>query len=412
MITIEIIRNAFDGLVSHKLRSFLTALGVIFGVAAVIGMASIGEGARREALKQIELMGASNILIDENRPEEGEERLTSLDKNPHGLTLKDAQALEEIIEDAVNIVPISISEQKVFAGGESISLNIVASPPVVFDLYNLRIKSGRWLNRSDEENYQRVCVLGWSAARELFPLENPINRDIRIRKQMFTVVGLAARRATGGSKIEGVDLRDENRDVYIPLSTALKRAPSDIGDSELSRIVVKITHPGKLGEYSQLIERIMSRRHRGVQDYRVIVPEELLRQHQATQRIFNIVMGAIASISLLVGGIGIMNIMLASVLERTREIGLMRAVGARESDVARQFLVEAVMLSVSGGVVGVILGVLLAHVITLYAGWETAVSLWAILVAVGVSVGVGIIFGWLPARRAAKLDPITALRYH
>lgn len=410
MISTELIRGAWEGLRTHKLRSFLTALGVIFGVAAVIAMASIGEGARREALKQIELMGASNILIDENRPEEGEERIASLDKNPYGLTLKDAQALAAIIEDAVRVVPVSIKELKVAAADISKDLNVVASSPALYDLYNLRIRSGRRLNRSDEDNYQRVCVMGWGAKRELFPLDDPLGRKIRINNQVFKVVGVAGRRTSGGGEIEGVELRDENLDIYVPLTSMLKRDPAASGDSELSRIIVQVANPSLLTKYAALIERIMFRRHRGIEDYSVVVPEELLRQHQATQRIFNIVMGTIASISLLVGGIGIMNIMLASVLERTREIGIRRAVGAGQVDIARQFLAEAILLSLSGGIVGVGLGVTLAKVISMYAEWETAVSWWAILVAVGVSAGVGVIFGWLPARRAAKMDPITALR--
>ena len=411
MISTELLHSAWDGLISHKLRSILTTLGVIFGVAAVIGMASIGEGARREALKQIELMGASNILIDDNRPVEGDDREVSLDKNPLGLTLKDAEAIEAIIEGAEMIVPIKMGDVKVSTLERNADLNYVAAPPTIFNLYNLQLTSGRRLNADDGVSNQRVCVLGWTAARDLFPLEDPLNRDIRVEDNLFTVVGVVARRAVGGNKVKGVDLRDKNRDFYIPLTTALNRSPVSFGNSMLNRIVVQISEPELLGKYSQSIERIMLRRHHGVQDYRIIVPEELLRQHQETQRIFNIVMGAIASISLLVGGIGIMNIMLASVLERTREIGLRRAVGARESDVARQFLFEAILLSLFGGIIGVILGILFSHSISLYAGWDTAVSWWAILVAVGVSVGVGIIFGWLPARRAAKLDPIEALRY-
>ncbi len=408
---IELTRSAWDGLRAHRLRSFLTALGVIFGVAAVIGMASIGEGARREALRQIELMGASNILIDHNRPDDSEVRLSSLDKNPHGLTLKDAHALAAVIQDAVRVVPVLVNETRVTVAGRSIESSVVATTPEYFDLYQRRLYSGRLLNWSDEEDHQRVCVLGWGARRSLFPLESPIGRELRVQDNLLTVVGVIARRAVGKGEIGGVEIRDENMDVYVPLQATLKRKPPPIGSSELTRIVVQVEKPTLLSDYASLIERIMQRRHRGVADYKVLVPEELLRQHQATQRIFNIVMGTIASISLLVGGIGIMNIMLASVLERTREIGIRRAVGAKQSDIARQFLVEAVLLSVSGGIVGVILGVLLAHVITLYAGWETAVSWWAILVAVGVSMGVGIIFGWLPAKRAAKLDPIMALRF-
>ncbi len=412
MLILELTLSAWESLRTHKLRTFLTALGVIFGVAAVIGMASIGEGARREALRQIELMGASNILIDHHRPGEGEARTNSLDRNPRGLTLKDAEALCAVLGGAVRVVPLSVNEVKASAEGRTVSSNLVATMPEYFNIYDRPLSSGRKLAVGDEENYQPVCLLGWEAARELFPLKSPLGKEVRIRDQLLTVVGVVRGRAVGKGEIEGVPLRNENLDIYIPLQTALKRQPASTDDnSQLTRIVASVEEPSLLADYAGLIERIMRRRHRGVADYKVLVPEELLRQHQATQRIFNVVMGAIASISLLVGGIGIMNIMLASVLERTREIGIRRAVGARQSDIARQFLVEAVLLSLSGGIVGVILGVLLAHGITLFAGWETAVSWWAILVAVVVSMGVGVIFGWLPARRAARLDPIMSLRF-
>jgi len=410
LITFEQIHSAWDGLMSHKLRSTLTTLGVIFGVAAVIAMASIGEGAQREALKQIEMMGATNILIDESRPEDGEQRIASLDKNPRCLTLKDAKAVREIIMDAVLVVPMNIRKEEVTAGGSTIDLNVVAASPDLFDLYNLRIKSGRRLNNSDENTYQKVCVIGSGTQRELFPLSDPLGKQIRIKKQIYSVVGVVSRRASGGGEIEGVELRDENRDIYIPFKTFLQNDRPVNGESELTRITVQLSDPSQLTAYSKVIRRIMQRLHHDVDDYNIVVPEELLRQHKATQRIFNIVMGTIASISLLVGGIGIMNIMLASVLERTSEIGIRRAVGATQSDIARQFLTEAVLLSLMGGIIGVFSGVLLARSISYYADWETAVSWWAIVVALGVSFSVGVIFGWLPARRAAKMDPIAALR--
>jgi putative ABC transport system permease protein len=407
----EILRSAWDGLRSHKLRSGLTALGVIFGVAAVVGMASIGEGARREALRLIDLMGASNILIDHARPDEGDARTQSLAHNPLGLTVNDAGALRELVQNATVVAPLRVSNTVVKAGRQSAKLAVVATTPDQFSLYNLQPALGRLLLQLDETDFRRVCVLGWEARRELFPLDNPVGREVVIDGEPYSVVGVATQRLSGGGQIAGVDLRDTNLDVYIPLATSLKRHPPDPQASELTRIIVHLPDPNQLTGAARLIERIMKRRHRDVADFKVIVPEELLRQHQATQRIFNIVMGTIASISLLVGGIGIMNIMLASVLERTREIGIRRAVGARETDIARQFLAEAVALSLFGGVIGVGLGVGLAFGISVYAGWETAVSVWAVLVAVGVAVGVGVIFGWLPARRAAKLDPIVALRY-
>jgi len=411
IVTREQIQSAWEGLMSHRLRSGLTALGVIFGVAAVVGMASIGEGARREALKQIELMGASNIIIDQAKISDSDLLKESQEKSPDGLRLKDADALREIITDAVRVTPMRMDEFDITGGGKEARLNVVSAPPDYFDLFNMKLLLGRTFDDADYSAQRRVCLLGWSARRELFPLDNPVGREIKIKNIVFTVIGVVERRASGGGEIEGVALRDENRDLYIPLSIALTQSMAASSYSELSRIVVELKSPDLLSVYASVISRTLNRRHRGVQDYNVIVPEQLLRQHQATQRIFNVVMGTIASISLLVGGIGIMNIMLASVLERTREIGIRRAIGATQSDIARQFLYEAILLSLMGGVVGVAVGVGFARGISVFAGWETAVSVWAVLLAVGVAAGVGVIFGWLPARRAAKLDPIAALRY-
>ena len=410
LVGLELLRAANDGLRSHRLRSGLTALGVIFGVAAVIGMASIGEGAKREALRQIELLGASNIIIDEDRPDEGESRFEALDKNPTGLTRLDANSLQELLPNQVKVTPMRIEEREITVGRIVAKLNVVATTEDHFELYHLNAVKGRTLSFLDEEGFAKVCVLGWGAKRELFPLDDPIGKRVKIDDQLYSVVGVVDKQLTGKGNIEGLDLRNQNKDIYLPLSSWLKRNPPGNSESELTRIVVQVKSTDYLSNIAGLCKRILQRRHRQVVDFKVIIPEQLLRQHRETQRIFNIVMGTIASISLLVGGIGIMNIMLASVLERTREIGIRRAVGAKRADIARQFLAEAVLLSVSGGVIGVIVGFVLAYVITLYAGWETVVSVWAVLIAFGVSVSVGIIFGWLPARRAAMLDPIAALR--
>lgn len=409
-INTELIRGALDGLRSHKLRSGLTTLGVIFGVAAVISMSSIGEGARREALQQIEQMGASNIIIDDARPESGEERSNAIRKNPGGLILADADALKDVLSEVELVVPQRFRPMMVNAGSQKANLNIVGSTPDIFLLQKNELSEGRFYSWLDEKDSRKICVLGGGAKRELFPLESAIGKDIRIGKVLLTVVGVLDRQITGGA-LEGFKIRDQNTDVYVPLSTSLTRYPPGKDEPVLNRIVVNLPDVTELRSYGNVIERALFRRHHEVNDFDVIIPEELLKQHLQTQRIFNIVMGTIASISLLVGGIGIMNIMLASVLERTREIGVRRALGARQSDIARQFLAEAALLSFSGGIIGVIVGIILARVISLYANWDTAVSVWSILIAVGVSVGVGIIFGYLPARRAAKLDPITALRF-
>ena len=411
IFSLEQVRSAWEGVTSHRLRSGLTALGVIFGVAAVVAMASIGEGARREALRQIDLMGASNIIIDSELLTNSDALKEAQEKSPYGLRMKDADALKTILTGAERVVPMRTDEFDVTGGGREARLTVVSSPPDYFSLYSMHLLLGRFFDAGDYESQRRVCVLGWSARRELFPLDNPIGREVKFKRAVFTVIGVIERRASTGGEIEGVSLRDENLDIYIPLSITLKQSLAGTTSSELSRIVVKLPSMEQLGSYSDVISRTLNRRHRGILDYKVIVPEQLLRQHQETQRIFNVVMGTIASISLLVGGIGIMNIMLASVLERTREIGVRRAVGATQGDITTQFLYEAVLLSIMGGAIGVALGITFAKGISVYAGWETAVSIWAVMLAVTVSAGVGVIFGWLPARRAAMLDPIAALRY-
>jgi putative ABC transport system permease protein len=274
-----------------------------------------------------------------------------------------------------------------------------------------------------------VCVLGSAVRRELFPLGGALGSEVKIGGQWLTVVGVMARRDGGiegsadggtGSPNAGagrsaggasIGAGDPNVEVYVPLSTVLRRFVHDAGGSELSSLIVRITDPDRSVEAADLLARVLQRRHAGAEDYRLVVPEALLRQRQATQRIFNIVMGAIAGISLLVGGIGIMNIMLASVLERTREIGIRRAVGATRRDVMGQFLTEAVVVSVLGGVIGIGVGFALTQIIATAAGWRTAVPIPAVVLAFGVSAAVGIVFGWMPARRAAQLTPIESLRY-
>jgi len=403
------LRSAWDSLNSHRLRSGLTTLGVVFGVAAVIGMASIGEGARREALEQIKIMGASNILIDYRSFSEDSEDQPDKSKNPKGLTVADADGLRLIFPEASYIVPQRMHQLKVRSDSEEAFLNIVATTPEFFQAQNLELTAGRSFNWLDERDSRMVCVLGGGARRDLFPLQSGVGKKIKFAGKILNVVGVLKRQLVG-SGIEGFQVRDRNMDIYIPLETATSRFPPEYGESHLNRIMVQFPEVDDLPAYAGVIERVIRRRHSGENDFEVIVPEELLRQHQQTQRIFNIVMGTIASISLLVGGIGIMNIMLASVLERTTEIGIRRALGAKQRDIAQQFLIEATLLSVFGGLVGVLIGVLLAVGISLYAEWETAVSLWSIFLAVGVSAAVGIGFGFLPAKAAARLDPIVALR--
>ena len=256
----------------------------------------------------------------------------------------------------------------------------------------------------------RVCVLGAALRRELFPLHDPVGRRVKLGRDWYTVIGVMAPSSVAEDDESGA-VREEGRDVYIPVTSALRRFEPDESGSELSRIVVQVDEAEGIGVAARLIEQILERRHQGVPDHRVVVPQELIRRRQATARIFNLVMGAIAGISLLVGGIGIMNIMLASVLERTREIGVRRAMGATRREVLLQFLLEAVAVSFLGGMLGILLGLGLTRAVAAGAGWPTVVVPSSVILAFGVSALVGVVFGWFPARRAARLSPIESLRY-
>jgi putative ABC transport system permease protein len=288
----------------------------------------------------------------------------------------------------------------------------VGTVPEYLEVLNARMGSGVYLNAEDMREARRVCVLGSDAKRALFYVGDPIGAQVKIRNQWFTVVGVLEDKGAAGGKIGGVlEVRNTDEDIYVPLTTLRERFQWESGEPELTQITVKVGDPGDLQDAAGIIRTIVKRRHRGVDDFKIAIPEELLRQSQRTQQIFNLVMGCIAGISLVVGGIGIMNIMLASVLERTREIGIRRALGARRRDVLAQFLVEAVLVSLLGGVLGIFLGYSMTKVITLYANWKTIVQLWTVLLAFGVSAAVGIGFGYYPARKAALLNPIDALRY-
>ena len=406
---------SITGLTSHKLRTCLTMLGIIFGVAAVIAMLSIGEGAKQEALEQIRQMGINNIIVQHWNPEEeeGEEEEARGGQNlSAGLTWEDAKSIAEICPLAEVVTPQRELKTRVRVGGTSFHTMVVGATPEYVSVLNAELSDGVFLTEEDMAESRRVCILGSDAKRELFFYEEALGRLIKIRNQWFTVVGIVADKGAAGGKIGGVlEVRNTDEDIYIPLTTLTKRFKWEPDDAELSQITVKVDDANRLQEAANIIRAIIKRRHRGVEDFKIAIPEELMRQSQRTQQIFNIVMGCIAGISLVVGGIGIMNIMLASVLERTREIGIRRALGARRKDVLSQFLVEAVMVSLIGGVLGILLGYSMTKVITFYAHWKTIVEAWTIILSFGVAAAVGIGFGLYPARQAAMLNPIDALRY-
>jgi len=401
---------SMDGVTSHKLRSFLTMLGIIFGVGAVIAMLSIGAGARKEAMDQIKLLGTNNIIVrSEPVLNETDEQGTVVEAS--GLTREDARsflALNPLVE--LSVAQKELKQIRVSRKSEEAKTTVVGTVPEYQQALIFRTVKGAFFNYEDVQEGRRVCVLGSEIKNRLFLFEDALGGDVKIGDLWFTVVGVMEPKPQSTGK-GGVGDRDLNMDVYIPLTSALLRFETDATQPEVDQIILKISDEKRIQEAANLIKTLIELRHRKARDYRIVVPEELLRQSQKTQRIFNIVMGAIAGISLLVGGIGIMNIMLATILERTREIGVRRAMGATRRDILGQFLIEAVLLSFSGGLIGILLGFLMTKMISSYAQWKTIIELSSILLAFSVSASVGIVFGIYPARKAAMLDPIESLRY-
>jgi putative ABC transport system permease protein len=403
-------RIGLENLRSHKLRSFLTTLGVIFGVTAVVSMLSIGEGAKRAAVEQIKLLGTNNIRIrrlDLSGQQQAEaERLQS-----DGLTSRDGKIIRANLPQLSGVCPLTFLDVEVSRGDRHSSGRVIGAAVDYAQVTNFKPAEGRFLAELDDREAKRVCVIGSDVERELFGQGNAINRRIKIDDAWFTVVGVMQQKHVRKSGQNVIAVRDVNKDVYIPLETALKRFTDSDRPDKVDEIAVRVASEDQVLPMADVLKRLLKRTHHAAKDYEIVIPAELLAQSQRTQRLFNIVMGSIAAISLLVGGIGIMNIMLASVTERTREIGIRRAVGASRGDVLSQFLNETVLVSVAGGLLGIVLGVIMAKAINLFAGWETVISLAGVLLAFGISAGIGIVFGLYPARKAAELDPIDALRY-
>ena len=410
MLLIESIKVAGANLGRHKLRTSLTMLGMVFGVAAVLSMLSIGAGAEREALSVLQKMGLRNILIQAKAFEP--EELKILRQDSPGMTRQDLEAIDKALPGGTLVVGKkqlkTYQIASVLGKSDSRVLGVEALYPQVL---NLELSEGAFFLPVDERYARQVCVLGTTARRKLFGLNDSLGRQIKINELWFTVIGTLVDQMIDQEEFEGVKIENANNDIYVPLETLLSKFKRNPIEDELDAIIVQAPEGEDLRELAALISGMLGRMHRQIDDFSVIVPEKLLEQSRQTQRIFNLVMGAIASISLVVGGIGIMNIMLASVLERTNEIGVRRAVGARRRDISRQFLLEAIAISVSGALLGVALGYAIAHLVSAYAGWPTIITLASVFLGVSVSVSVGLVFGIYPARKAALVSPIDALRY-
>ena len=405
----EALATAAGSLRAHRLRAGLTMLGMLFGVAAVIAMLSIGAGAARQAAALLSSMGLHDVLVHgkKHKPEE----LQEIRKRSIGLSLRDARAIAQAVPKVASTSPRIAVEayQVISASGQSRSRVLGVKSDHTARL-GLHLEEGRFFDAKEESDGAQVCVLGSQARRELFGFSPAMGEDVKVNNVWLTVIGVLPAQASQGELL-GVPLESTANQILVPLTTARRKFEHDALEDELEEIRVTLRPDADPVESAAVIETLLDRLHGGEGDYDLTVPQALLDRSRRTQRLFNIVMGCIASISLLVGGIGIMNIMLATVLERTTEIGLRRAVGARRSDIRNQFMVEAFALSLAGGALGILLGILLAGGVAAYAGWATVVTAWSILLAAGVCVAVGLLFGIYPALRAARLDPIEALRH-
>ncbi len=418
MIRSDLLLDGLHGLIDHPLRSALTGLGIVFGVAAVIAMLSIGEGAQREAQAMISLLGLHQVIV-EARPIEGEsEDAIEKRRSTLGLRLLDGDALLEALPQlravggrkrlkAEDLLPRPVDPTLITVEGVDAGFLHAAG---------LDLVAGRRLLEEDDAERAAVCVLGIGAARLLFGSSDVVGKQVRVDRVWLDVVGVVRQPTYGTRPVEGMEMEDRNLRVFLPLGTVLGRfekewKAGEPAPTELDEQILRVREGEDIEGVADVAEVTLLRLHHDVRDFRVVVPLALLEQSRQTQALFNLVMGLIAGISLLIGGIGIMNIMLAGVVERTREIGVRRALGARMRDVELLFLVESTTISLVGGLVGIVLGLISASIIASATGWTTAVSGSSLALSAGISALVGIVFGTWPAMRAARMDPVQALRH-
>jgi putative ABC transport system permease protein len=450
-------RTAAEAVVHNKLRAGLTSLGILFGVASVIAMLAIGRGAKQEILAQMQLLGSNNIVItpivaqkEGEAKEEEEAGKKEVKRYTPGLSYRDVEAIQRMVPDVDVASAEIVVNTTITREGRRRSGKVVGVDTTYFRLTNEALSEGSFFTPSQIERGRPVAIIGYGVRTRFFTTQEPVGQAIKVGDSWLTVIGVLKDRRVSNETAQRLGIRDPNMDVYVPVRTMLLRYrdraqlnQKDIQDAargggegiiiiggqdntqneseeqraertnlnQLDRIIVRVQESAKVPAVAELLQRMLARRHNQVIDFEITVPEMLLQQEQRTRTIFNIVLGAIASISLIVGGIGIMNIMLASVLERTREIGVRRAMGATQKDILFQFLSEAVIISVAGGLAGIIIGGLLSFGIERFAEIRTLVSYISIAVAFGVSFTVGLVFGIVPAWRAAKADPVVSLRY-
>jgi putative ABC transport system permease protein len=414
----------------HRLRSALTTLGIVFGVASVIAMLAIGEGASREAQEAIARLGSQNLIVETvEPPQERADTGQTSRVRVYGLTYKDAEVIRNTLPGIEVVVPIRELDQEARYLRRKVAVRIVGSVPWYPQVAPLRLRRGRFLSSIDLHQQQNVCVVDERLARGLFGFEDPVGRDIQIHGNCYRVVGVAE----GGTPALGPGASGNGAatvpepagaatgNVYLPLTTAKSRFSEwnstfsggrrSAKRVSLQKITVRVRTMDQVLPTRDLLDHLLQRLHERQNDYRIVVPLELLQQARRTQFIFSIVLGSIATISLLVGGIGIMNIMLATVSERTREIGIRRALGARRKDIVIQFLSETLLLTLTGGILGIVLGLFIPFVVSRFSNMPTVITGGSLVLAFGISAAVGVTFGLYPAYRAAGMDPIQSLRH-
>jgi putative ABC transport system permease protein len=407
------LKMGLASLFAHKLRSLLTMLGMIFGVGAVVAMLSITAGAQKEMMSFIDQLGVNNIIIEAREALDRNELQTVRSISP-GLSFRDFRAISENVSGLVAITPRKkFKPQKLLPKTTQEPPQLIGVLPNFVEINSLKLVGGRFFTEEENKSSAPVCVLGETAKVNLLGYDNAVGKYVKVNDTWLQVIGVLTPSASSDSDMEGVQTDSRNNVVIAPLNTVMRRFEDNTSylKDEIDGIYMKVNPNVDSIEASNVVRAILTATHKDAGDFSVIVPAGLLEQKRQTQMIFNVVMICIAGISLLVGGIGIMNIMLATVLERTREIGIRRAIGARQADIVRQFLTEAVLISIVGGLMGIIFGFSLSKIIASAAGWSTVVTTSSIVVAVGVSVFIGLLFGIYPAVQAAKLDPIEAIRY-
>ncbi len=437
---------AIEAIFANKVKSLLTALGIIFGVAAVISMLAIGNGAEQEILEQIKMVGVNNIIITPILPSNqatANDQKNAVASDPiqsqspgktkfsKGLTLLDAEAIKEIIPTVKDVCPVITFNYSAILNDKSSPIKLEGTTNTYFSLFDIKLESGTLFNTQHLVNGYPVCIIGNNVKNVFFNQENPVGKFIKCGQIWLKIIGVIEKRSFVGTGGGTMAISSTDNKIIIPVKTMLLRyrnkaliradqveAAGKSGNqnttnedtNQLDLIIIQVAETPTLTSTAKIVGKMLLRKHNNVQDFDVSIPELLLKQQQKTKNIFNIVLGAIAGISLIVGGIGIMNIMLASVMERIREIGTRQAIGASRKDIVFQFLSESTLISISGGLIGIILGVVLSKIIQTMFDIKTIISVFSIFISFGVSVFIGIIFGYVPAKRAAEKDPVESLR--